>query len=53
MIKWFKAQNASIKVMIILIAVSIVGIIINWDNVSKDTSEAITSRIERLTEGAK
>ena len=53
MTKWFKNQSASIKVMIILIIVSIVGIIINWNNVSNDVYEAINSRIEVITEDTK
>ena len=48
MIEWFKRQSASTKVMIGIIIVSILGIIINWKNVSTEASEAVNSRIERL-----
>ncbi len=53
MIKWFKEQSSSIKVMIILIIVSVIGIAINWENVSNDTYEAINSRIEVIMDDTK
>jgi len=53
MIKWFKKQSPSIKVMIGIILVSILGIMINWQNVSKDASEAINNRIDVMMGDAK
>lgn len=51
--EWFKRQSPSIKVMMLLIGTSILGIVVNWENVSGGVYEAINSRIETIMDDTK
>lgn len=51
--QWFKRQTFSTKILLIMMLTSLIGIIMRWDVVSREASEAIQNRIEIMSGSAK